>query len=101
MNPLRLFGEDTQISSVAAGDGFVAAVDKSGKDVYIWGLFEAIDRFTPFKYPTKSDAIHHAIHQTGGRVKKVRACGGAIALLTDNGKVVVFGNSDFGQLGVN
>jgi alpha-tubulin suppressor-like RCC1 family protein len=81
------------------------ALDKTGKKVFIWGSFKPLysheNRSDLAANPTECHEISSVLKKTHSSIKKLKAAEGALAFLTDNGKLFVWGDSKFGQLAVN
>lgn len=89
-----------EVTHIAAGNLFSAVVEKGGHKVYIWGSF-ASHGVAIYEHPVEITEITALLKKHHTTVKKIVAAENALAILTANGKLIVYGNSHQGQLGVN
>lgn len=91
---------ETPISQVSAGNLFSVAVEEGGSRVFLWGTFNSFGSSIT-AHPTEVQSITALLKRHHTKVKKIVACEQAVAFLTENGKLFVFGDSNQGQLGIN
>lgn len=89
-----------EIEQIAAGSLFSAVVEKGGHKVYIWGSFSSLGPQL-IENPVELTEVTALLKKHHTVVKKIVAAENALAILTQNGKLIVYGNSQQGQLGVN
>jgi alpha-tubulin suppressor-like RCC1 family protein len=99
-NPTRVDFHGESISQVAAGDSFSMAVAEGGKKVFVWGLFKPLGSQS-IKYPTECKAISDFLEHHHTSVKKLKVSAHGVAIVTESGQLLVWGDNKYGQLANN
>lgn len=100
--PTRVsFADNAVIGSVGAGNSFSVAVSQDGEKLYVWGQFNSVNEGSPVAFPIEAESVTELLHREHTTIKRVKVCEGAVAILGANGKLYVWGDNKYGQLGNN
>lgn len=97
---MRIDFQNTSISQVGAGDLFSMALSQDGMKVFVWGIFYPYGSEIT-TYPTECKEVSEWLESHGTTIKKMKVCGHAVAFLTTDGKLLVWGDNNKGQLANN